>query len=182
VSEIEKTNFTFAILYKAARSALEDARANPDGRDWKCLHCLVCTAFSLEAFLNHVGDERLGCWTDLERRLSPKDKVTLLLELAGTSPRWGQEPFQSFDKLLRYRNELAHGKTETLSDGQKGTVEVDIGGLLLPAKPWERECTDPAGVGALHDRAREFMQEISEAVLGKPVDLNMLWSGGGSSA
>jgi len=52
---MKRTIRTFAMLAKASKSALENA--NKDGRIWMCASCLVMAAFSLEAFLNHVGCE-----------------------------------------------------------------------------------------------------------------------------
>lgn len=163
------------MLYHAARVALTDAQSAQKGQYWKHLYCLICTAFSLEAFLNHVGSKKLSCWDTIERRLSPRDKTTLLLELSDSRPEWGREPFQSFGELMDFRNDLAHGKTETLSTGQKGTAEIQVGGMRLPATHWEKACDSAERISALHKRAQEFMKDVSIRVLGS-FEESALWS------
>ena len=40
---------------------------------------LIFTAFTFEAYLNHIGAKIFSCWEDLER-LSPKEKLNVIAE------------------------------------------------------------------------------------------------------
>lgn len=72
---------------------------------------ILCTA-TLEAHINSVAKEMLtGKHEELFERISLEAKWLFLpkvLGLAGFGP--GREPFQSFSRLLKYRNDLIHYK------------------------------------------------------------------------
>ncbi|MBL7190037.1 MAG: hypothetical protein ISS70_27230 [Phycisphaerae bacterium] len=73
-------------------------------------HILCATA--LEAYINLTAKGRLeGKFGDNFERLSIEAKWLFLPRILGkTTFNQGSEPFQSFGKLIRYRNELVHYK------------------------------------------------------------------------
>jgi hypothetical protein len=99
----------------------------------------VFSAFSLEAYLNHLGATRFRCWEELER-LSVDAKLSLLLENLGQSPDFSKRPFQTTKILFRIRNQLAHGKTEKV---EEATIQKLFPGERprYPEGSWERLCT-----------------------------------------
>ena len=88
---------TYAELWHAASCVLDMVSARPEGASWQYLSGIILTAFSFEAYLNHVGASEIACWEDLER-LSTQSKLSLLVEvmnveLPGT---YGTRPLQTW--------------------------------------------------------------------------------------
>lgn len=116
---------TYAELWHASECVLAAGLAQPRGSSWQFLSSIVLTAFAFEAYLNHVGPQVLSCWGSLER-LSPNSKLRLLCEimkvnLAGTV---GERPLQTINQLFKFRNTLAHGRSETITPEVK-SVDID---------------------------------------------------------
>jgi hypothetical protein len=117
------------------------------------------TAFAFEAYLNHVGPQVLSCWRSLER-LSPNSKLELLCEtlkvsLPGTK---GERPLQTINELFRFRNTLAHGRSETIVPAPK-SVDIDELEAHRDARllsDWERLIEDCK----FAERAREDVEEV----------------------
>ena len=82
------------------------------GAAWQFLSSLVLTAFTFEAYLNHVGAGLFADW-EAKDRLPVMCKFDLLcttLNVAFTEGK-GQRPLQTVHKLMRFRNTVAHGRT-----------------------------------------------------------------------
>ena len=114
----ERTIHTYAELWHASSCLIAKVEEHPPGSAWQYLSSIVLTAFSFEAYLNHVGSSEIACWEGLER-LSPLSKMQLLAEflkvqVPGTS---GTRPLQTLGKLLAFRNTIAHGKSGELKYG-----------------------------------------------------------------
>ena len=107
-----RTVHTFVLLAASARHALDAARDSKNAYD--CLHCIVSTAFAIEAYLNHLGPQLFPCWETLQR-LSARGKLELICEKVKVEPDYGIRPFQSFRDVFKARTAAAHGQTEELS-------------------------------------------------------------------
>ena len=107
------TTNTYVYCRGAARRALKHGLEHERGSFYFFMMAGVFAAFTLEAFLNHVGELQVQDWKALERKLGPQEKLLLLRQVAGWSVDQGHRPFQSLHGLLRLRDALAHGKTET---------------------------------------------------------------------
>lgn len=115
----------YAEMRHASRVILEKAKQDPEGAFYQWMASLVFTAFMLEAFLNHVGQNVFKCWTDLERKLSPLEKLNLITEKLGIEKDDGKRPFQTVPALFKFRNDLAHGKTIHLEEEQIVVMDLD---------------------------------------------------------
>lgn len=137
--EAERTVFTFAFLSAAGDHALSDGKARCEGSFFEWMTAAVFSAFSVEAYLNHLGPQRFKCWGELER-LSVEAKLSLILEDLGERPDFSRRPFQTVKMLLRLRNQLAHGKTERV---EEETIQSLFPGERprYPAAKWETLCT-----------------------------------------
>jgi len=100
----------------------------------------VFSAFSLEAYLNHLGSQRFKCWEKLER-LSVEAKLSLILEDLGKTPDFSRRPFQTVKTLLRLRNQLAHGRTQRVEEETIQTLAPSER-PRYPALNWEALCTE----------------------------------------
>jgi hypothetical protein len=116
----ERNVRTYAELWHASQSILDAGIRAPKGSSWQFLSSLVLTAFSFEAYLNHVGPAVLSSWERLER-LSPEAKLDLLCEVLEVQLPGGpaKRPQQTIIKLFKFRNTLAHGRTETIMAAPK---------------------------------------------------------------
>ena len=156
----ERIVHTYSELWHASKCVLNAGIEQPKGSSWQFLSSTVLTAFSFEAYLNHVGSRTITCWSELER-LPPWSKFELLCETLevkfpeGTSSR----PLQTLAKLLDFRNAIAHGKSAEI----KNKPEVrDLNDQLddylgeRPLTEWEKliQTNDFA------TRAREDIEKI----------------------
>src|SRR6266705_1616098 len=72
---------TYAELWYASECVLQLGERERTGSSFQFLSSIILTAFSLEAFLNHVGPTVLSSWGRLER-VSWRAKLDLLCELS----------------------------------------------------------------------------------------------------
>lgn len=110
----ERRFFTYRVLHEAALQAIETSP--PDklgGGFFSWLTACVLEALALEAFLNHVAQEKLGFWRAIDR-LSPQDKLEVLGDTIGFSFDRGRRPYQGIKLVIRIRNLAAHGNTQRI--------------------------------------------------------------------
>ena len=106
---------TYSELWHASKVVLEKGIREPQGSSWQFMSSLILTAFAFEAYMNHVGEQVLTSWDRLER-LSPLSKLDLLCEVLNVDlPGGDKRPRQTLTKLFKFRNTLAHGRTETFT-------------------------------------------------------------------
>jgi hypothetical protein len=103
---------TYVYLFNVALLSLKDAEAEnqDDVIFYKCMISIVFLAFSIEAYLNHMGEEELQYWKEDFENLRPVAKLRLLMS-KHDSIDFSRSPFQSFTDIFDARNQLAHGKT-----------------------------------------------------------------------
>jgi hypothetical protein len=89
---------------------------------------VVFMAFSIEAYLNALGATKIAFWEHIER-MPWRTKLSILHDVAKVEPDWGKEPLQFAVELFKVRDNLAHGKPETVL-GPPYEAEQD-------AKRWE---------------------------------------------
>ena len=78
---------------------------------------LVFTAFTLEAYLNHIGPKVFKCWDDLER-LAPRKKLNVIAERLQVDINYGKRHWQVMKNLFGFRNDIAHGKSEDVKSSK----------------------------------------------------------------
>lgn len=160
---------TYSELWHASKSVLDTAAENPKGSTWLFLSSLVLTAFTFEAFLNHVGPLLFGHWGHLDR-LSPWAKFELICEKLGLTftSRSGAQPLQTITTLLDFRNTIAHGRSLQLeAKPLMRTVEnyqAAYGERLLA--DWEKLIVDDS----FAVRARVDVEEVIRAIHDKCPD------------
>ena len=136
----ETTSFSYVTLLNAAKYSLETARDIEEGSFFNSLTAMTYSAFSLEAYLNHLGKSEIPNWEKIERNKSPKQKMEMLVEKKGYKPDFTKRPFSTFEKIFSFRKLIVHGKTEyiTIEEVQEG----DLGDKPeLPTTLWEQTTT-----------------------------------------
>ena len=71
----------------------------------------VFHAFTFEAYLNHVGPQEIESWKEIERKISYREKLSVLSKRLDFKCEPGRRPFQTIWTPFDLRDNLAHGKT-----------------------------------------------------------------------
>jgi len=108
------------------------------------------SAFSMEAYLNHLGSETIPYWATLERRLGPGEKLDVLTKHLLPSIDLAKKPFHTFSVLFGFRNALVHGRTEYLTAESTQCLSEDAV-PWLPETKWEKMISQPMAERFLAD-------------------------------
>src|SRR5712691_2187440 len=130
----ERTVFTHSLLHGAAYTALKDGQERGISSDF--MNCLILTAFCLEAYLNFAGEKIFSYWSHVER-ISVQDKLGLICDHLQIETNFGKQPYQSIKLLWRFRNFMAHARSETVEEEWKQPAGVPIT-RELPQTEWEK--------------------------------------------
>jgi hypothetical protein len=160
-------SFSYVTLHNAAHYALQAAQGSEDGGFFNCLYAMIFAAFSLEAYLNHLGNSEFPDWPKFERRRSPRQKLDVLVEKRGYAPDFTKPPFSTFDKIFAFRKQIAHGRTEHIEieqvqDGELGDAPD------LPTTSWETVTSLENAVSFVEDAAS--MIRALHPIFGYPSD------------
>ena len=149
----ERKIFTFAHLINGAYFALENSKKFEEGRFYNCLFTIIFSAFCFEAYLNHIGSEKFSAWEIIEKKLQPKEKLNVISQNLNLFFDYSRRPFQTIDKLFKFRNSIAHGKSEdcSIDEIQNKTREIKE-----PKTKWEHECSI--------ENAERYFLDVKEAI------------------
>ena len=106
VVKAQTISYAYVTLHNAAFYALQAAKESVDGRFFNCLTAMVFTAFSLEAYLNHLGTSEFPDWVKFERNRSPRQKLEMLTAKREYSPDFSKTPFGTFDHIFTFRKKI----------------------------------------------------------------------------
>ncbi|MDD2734563.1 MAG: hypothetical protein PHF56_11530 [Desulfuromonadaceae bacterium] len=148
---------TYTYLKSAAELNLKIAEKTEDGQLYYCMSSLMFSAFTLEAYLNHIGSELLPSWQDVDRT-SPRNKLNAVCSLLQFPPDFSKEPYQSFVRIFKLRNTLAHGRTENIKGVWKKRIP-QINGAIPPESFWQKECV-PDVARRIYDAMLKIIREI----------------------
>ncbi len=153
---------TYAELWHGSKVLLERGQVEIKGSKWLWMGSLSLTAFSFEAYLNHIGQKLFTCWNALEI-LSPEGKLDIICESLGVVFFKDQRPHQTVHELIKFRNNLAHGKTVTIEENiiRDADQYVDEFIGIRPLAVWEKYCTEENALRARED-IKQVMQLIHE--------------------
>jgi hypothetical protein len=82
---------------------------------------------AVEGCLNFLGFYTLGCWEEIEKRLSTPGKLALLGEVLEMEIDMSQSPFGHFKELFKFRNRIAHSRVERVDH-----IREEVHGDLVP--------------------------------------------------
>jgi hypothetical protein len=134
------TTNTYVYCRIAARDALKKAQEKQQGWFYFAMMAGVFAAFTVEGYLNHLGQKRVRDWSELERKLGPREKLLLLRDMLHLSVDMARRPFQTLRDMLRLRDALAHGKTLTVpSDSVVGDPDDET--ARYPQPGWKQLCS-----------------------------------------
>jgi len=178
--ESERTVHTYSEMWHTSNCLLEMAKEADEGAFHLLMGSMVFRAFSLEAYFNHVGEKLFIHWSDLET-LSPKSKLNVIAERLELEVNYGERPWQVLRELFGFRNDIAHGKTITISESEEKSLErYHKNPTWKRAETdWEKYCTPRnaerarvevgAIIKAIHDAAKipdDYLFDFGMAVGG----------------
>ena len=155
----ERNVTTYAEMWHTSYCLLAKGQENKKMSVHQFRGSLVFTAFTLEAYLNHIGEKIFSCWKDLER-LSPKEKLNVIAERLNVDVNYGKRPWQIMKELFQFRNDIAHGKSIKVRSERILPLEEysdDDFKELFEKTRWEKYCTEKNAI-----RAREDVKAIVE--------------------
>lgn len=169
----------YAMFWHTSWCLLEKGRQDTNGSYHQFLASLVFTAFTIEAYLNHVGCILFKSWPEYERSLGPMQKLALLCERVEVTPDYSRRPWQILSQLLPFRNTVAHGKTEVLEKDVVLTIDEQYEEVLHSTlkTDWEKLAT-LTNV----ERAREDVRKVVTMIHERarlPEELDIAFMDGG---
>ncbi len=133
---------TYADMWHTSHFLLNKGIEDQKGCYHQFMASLVFTAFTLEAYFNHIGPQLFKCWSDLER-LGPKEKLNIIAERLSIKIEYGKPPWQVMKHLFGFRNDIAHGKSQIIRLSkivpQRKFSDIRLGELVRTE--WEIYCT-----------------------------------------
>lgn len=166
---VEATSFTHRLLWLTANNLVVTTK-NLSDKQWTLyMAALVMTFFTLESYLNYLGEiidpDTWKIERDFFRRkpyIGTIGKLHYLADYCGLKPfDRGKRPFQTIKQLSRLRDFLAHGRTER----NCSKVRVIPGKFPPYIKSFlEKSISEKRAVVALND-VESVINEIHKAAL-----------------
>ena len=151
---------TYAELWHTSHCLLEKGIEERKGSLHQFRASLVFTAFTIEAYLNHIGPKVFKCWDDLER-LAPREKLNVIAERLQVDVNYGRRPWQVMKQLFGFRNDIAHGKSEVVKTSDVVPLhkysDEHFGDFARTG--WEKYCTRENA-----QKVREDVEKIVHAL------------------
>lgn len=141
-----------------AETMLQQAQVNNEYNN--SLSTVVFCAFSLEGFLNHVGEELVKDWNESFESYKPKDKLLFLANKFNIEIDFGKSPFQSFKIIFEIRNQLSHPKTKEHIKDSKFKLKVNENSTWN-ANRWECYSNKKEAKQILHD-TKKIIDELDQ--------------------
>ena len=146
---------TYAELWRTSNFFLKQGKNGDSGFFQQFLSSLIFRAFTMEAYLNHIGDQIFNCWEDIEN-LSPPRKLNVIAEHLKVVIDKGKRPWQTFSDLFGFRNLLAHGRSEVLEESPEIPLDrYNLNDAEFIKTEWEEYCTKENA-----ERAKEDIDQI----------------------
>jgi len=151
----EREVLTYSYIYRTAVDALERASGPAGGGFYQLMSSLVFSAFTLEAYLNHLGERVIPYWPEVDKIQTLK-KLKVLHSHLDMFYDPSSRPIQTVIQLFRFRNFMAHGRTESVS-ATLTELPADYSTKNLVETEWEEFCNEKEAKRALDD-----VQELAE--------------------
>ena len=154
---------TYVDMWHTSNCLLKKGKEEDKASYHQFMASLVFTAFTLEAYLNHIGPKVFSCWDDLER-LGPKEKLNVISEKVGLEIDYSRRPWQVMKRLFGFRNDIAHGKSVKIKSEETIPIKDHVDDKLhgFTKTKWEEYCTENNAESARKD-VESIINEIHSA-------------------
>jgi hypothetical protein len=148
---------SYVLLEKSKKNLEPDEDGKIPGNYYTTMASLIFTAFTLEAYLNHLGSEKIKFWDDIEPKRI-KDKFKVLAKEFNIKIDYGCRPYQTISSLLQFRNALAHGKSKIINETKIAPADTNMF-KNHPKTKWEEYCTEDNAIIA-RDDVNQIINEL----------------------
>jgi len=170
---------TYAYMYKSANHSLKCGIEEVEGSFYQFMSSLMFSAFTLEAYMNHLGSERIEYWEEIQS-IRYLDKLKILYLNLGIEFDKSKRPLQTVIQLVKFRNLMAHGKSESIS----GSIITDTPSrdpsVKVVETDWEKFCNVKEAQRVIEDIAL-IIESLNLASGGSKFGLWSLGNGSGST-
>ena len=115
---------TFVDLAHGAEVLVMKTEQEPRGSYYTTMSALLLTAFTFEAYLNHLGEKTIKFWEEIEP-IKAMDKYSVLCKNLDLTPDFSKRPYQTLKALFKFRNAIAHGKSQILQETKEVSSQDD---------------------------------------------------------
>ncbi|GAA3990598.1 hypothetical protein GCM10022279_12160 [Comamonas faecalis] len=146
-----QTTITFVYTHIGAKHMLELAERTSEGQLYTLTSALIYCAFTLEAYLNHLGKLRHSDWDEIERRRSKRQKFETFARSANLEFDYARRPYVTLVQLFAFRDRMAHGKTVT--EDVSMLIDADVPRLpqIVSESDWKAFATIENARHAIED-------------------------------
>lgn len=144
---------TFVDLNHGADVLIQKTVEEEKGSYYTTMGALLLSAFTFEAYLNHLGDKSLPFWSEIES-VKVMEKYAILCKHFNISSDFSRRPYQTLRSLFKFRNAIAHGRSQIVEETKEVSSQDELR-LDSPKTHWEEYCTLEKA-----KRAKEDMSEI----------------------
>ncbi|MBB2984463.1 hypothetical protein [Paraburkholderia tropica] len=118
------------------------------------IEAVINAAACLEAFVNSLGERKLPLWSKLHEKNTPIEKWRICVLRTGNNDVYvsGVEPYQTFERIVKLRNDFMHHKPEEHAVVQGGNGPMTYIQKHMP----------PAFIESLPSRIRELITILCE--------------------
>jgi hypothetical protein len=150
--------YMYRHMINIAETMLHQAQNNNEYDN--SLPTIVFCAFSLEGFLNHVGEYLVEDWKKSPESFKPKEKLLFLADKFSIEIDFGKSPFQSYKVIFEIRNQLAHPKTKEHIKDSKFKLKVNENSKWN-ADRWEC-CTNKKEAEKILNDTKQIIDELDK--------------------
>ncbi len=143
----ESTVVMYSELWHASGCLLEKAIENSKRSSWLYLSSIIMSAFTFEAYLNHINDSYLKIKDKINEfeEMSPINKLIMVSKELKIESEFdkSRRPFQTIKSLYKFRNFFAHGKSlKMYSEYTTSQSKVNYETENYPKNEWIRKIED----------------------------------------
>ncbi len=147
--EAEREVRTYLELLHGSRVLHQKAGEQIEGSYWLTMSSLLLTAFTFEAYLNHVGQQKIKFWEEIDT-IRVMDKFAVLCKHFDIDQDKSRRPYQTLVTLFKFRNAVAHGKSQIIKESRIVGADFDPR-FEGPRTQWEEYCTPENATRAIDD-------------------------------
>ena len=156
---------TFVDLNNGANVLIAKTKQTKEGSYYTTMGALLLSAFTFEAYLNHIGVKKIKFWDEIES-IRVMDKYSVIYKEFDINIDFSRRPYQTLKGLFQFRNAIAHGKSQILKVTKKVDPNCDPYDCS-PKTHWEEYCTIENAERVKEDISAIIAEIHEKAGLGK---------------
>lgn len=141
---------TYVYLRKNSEVCLEAGLSEEAGSTYQFMTSIMFSAFTLEAYLNHLGEKVIEYWSEIDQ-IRTINKLKVLYSELDINFDNSCRPIQTVGYIFKFRNFMAHARTENISETVLVNNPDPKPGEEFIEADWEKFCNGKEAERALND-------------------------------